>query len=95
MRREGYEVVTDWREITYVIGFVFLLKDFAFLMGEVDVREGPVREGDEGDDVSVLQMYLLGGKSGYYIDECLHSDSRTFQGPLKLFFYGYTNPSKR
>lgn len=26
MRREGYEVVSDWREITYVIGFVFFVK---------------------------------------------------------------------
>lgn len=34
MRREGYEVVTDWGEITYVIGFVFLLKEVGFLMGE-------------------------------------------------------------
>lgn len=33
MRRKGYEVVTDWREITYVIGF-FLLEEVAFLMGE-------------------------------------------------------------
>lgn len=54
-----------------------------------------VRERDQGADVSVLQTYLLGGKSGYHIDECLYSDSRTFQGPLKLFFYGYTNPTKR
>lgn len=23
MKREGYEVVADWGEITYVIGFVF------------------------------------------------------------------------
>lgn len=36
-----------------------------------------------------------GGKSGHHIDECLHSDSRTFQGPLKLFSCGYTNPTKR
>lgn len=53
MRREGYEVVTDWREITSrtlreIIGFVFLLKEVAFLVGE----------GDEGDDVSVLQTYI-------------------------------------
>lgn len=36
MRREGYEVVADWREIIYVIGFVvlFLLGEVAFLMGE-------------------------------------------------------------
>lgn len=40
MRREEYEVVADWGEITYVrtlreiIGFVFLLKEVAFLMGE-------------------------------------------------------------
>lgn len=34
MRREGYEVVTDWGEITYVIGFVFfLLKEVAFFDG--------------------------------------------------------------
>lgn len=26
MRREGYEVVSDWGEITYVIGFVFCYK---------------------------------------------------------------------
>lgn len=52
-----------------------------------------MRDEDEGDSVSVLQMYLLGGKSGHHIDECLHSDSRTFQGPLKLFSYGYTNPN--
>lgn len=55
MRREGYEVVADWREITYVIGFVFLLKEVAFLMGDRDEGEGPIRDGDEGDDVSVLQ----------------------------------------
>lgn len=46
-----------------------------------------MRDGDKGDDVS------LGGKSGHHIDECLHSDSRIFQGPLKLFSYGYTNPN--
>lgn len=95
MRREGYEVVADWGEIIYVIGFVFLLKEVAFFMGGGDEGEGPMREGDKGDSVSVLQMYLLGGKSGHHIDECLHSDWRTFQGPLKLFSYGYTNPTKR
>lgn len=30
MRREGYEVVSDWREITYVIGFVFYQKRLRF-----------------------------------------------------------------
>lgn len=56
MRREGYEVVADWREITYVIGFVFLLREVAFLMGGGDEGEGSMRDRDEGDDVSVLQM---------------------------------------
>lgn len=30
MKREGYEVVTDWREITYVIGFVFVKRGCVF-----------------------------------------------------------------
>jgi len=30
MRREGYEVVADWREITYVIGFVFVKRGCVF-----------------------------------------------------------------
>lgn len=44
-----------------------------------------MREGDEGADMSILQMYLLGGKSGHHIDECLSFRLDDFSGSIEAF----------
>lgn len=59
MRREGYEVVADWGEITYSYSWIcFLLKEVAFFDGRRALMEERDKRGerDEGDDMSVLQM---------------------------------------